>query len=116
MKIKLSQIMNSIEVLQDFGNKKFPSKTSFRIQRNLRTIDPEIKMFEQERMKLIEKYKDEKNNISKESMETLNKELRELLEQELELDIMQLGIDELSFDISPNDLMRIEWMIDKDSI
>lgn len=121
MKLKLSDIINSILVLKELGNRKFPGKTSFRIQRNLKLIEPEIKTFEEEKQKIVEKYAKNKKEdgsfyIEQADTERINEELLELLNQEIEINILQIGIDELLYEITPNELMKIEWMIDEDSV
>lgn len=116
MKIKLYEILNSIDILQQLRNQKFSIKVSYKIQRNLKQIQNEIDEINKIKKELIDKYsedlEDKKKFIPENKIEKINKELQDLLEEEIELDILKINIDEFILDISPNELSKIEWMIE----
>jgi len=121
MQLKLSEINNSRDVLEKFKDRQFPSKTAYKIQKNIRLLDPEWAQFEILKNDLFQKYGESKDGtgfleIPLESRDEFYKEFQELMSQEIEIiGIMQIGLDELTFDMTPTDMLKIDWMIDIDS-
>jgi len=125
MKISNEVILNSSTKLGEVSQKQLPVKVSYAISKNIAKLEAELKIYNSEREKLIEKYsvKDEngktivgKNNqikIQPEHLEDWNKDFIELLAIENEVDIHKFKIDELNgFNISPSELTAIEFMIE----
>ena len=115
MKLKLSQIVESFEAIKRVGNEKMPIKTAWNIQRNMRLIAPEFDAWEEKRAELIKnKYgaKDEKGNflVTPNNMNVFREEMKTLGDVEIELDIQTIPMDDFKADISPADLMALEWM------
>lgn len=130
MKIKLTneRIVDSVDTLKELNNAKLPVKVAYAITKNINKIDNELKAYIEEKSKLIDKYGekdkegklkiDEKGNIplKKEYIEDYNKDIKELLSIENEVDIHMIQLDNLlnsDYSISPSELSAIDFMIEE---
>ena len=123
MKLTNNIIINSIEALKNISAKELDDKTSFKIAKNIKTIDEISNIFVEEKRKLVSKYgtKDDKGNlkvddhgvaeIDKDNLEKWNKSYAELLEIENEVAIEKIKLSELDIKVSPQELLSIEYMI-----
>jgi len=123
MKLTNEVILNSSSKLSDLSQREFPVKVSYALSKNITKLNAELVIYNSERAKLIEKYsiKDEGGktleengqiNIQPECLEGWNKDIRELLAIENEIDIHQFSIEALNdYSMSANDLMVIDYMI-----
>ncbi|WP_326514151.1 hypothetical protein [Clostridium intestinale] len=126
MKLTNKTIENSINSLARLSLMELPVKVSYAIAKNINKINKEIKVFNSERQKLIQKYsikdKDGKPKINEDYtisiqedlLEEWNMELNELLEIENDIDIHLIKEDDLinaSCNISPSILIDVEYMI-----
>lgn len=123
MKLTNEVILNSSSKLSDLSQREFPVKVSYALAKNITKLNAELVIYNSERTKLIEKYsiKDEGGktleengqiNIQPECLEGWNKDIRELLAIENEIDIHQFSIEALNdYSMSANDLMVIDYMI-----
>lgn len=120
-------IVNSINILGELNNAKLPIKVAYAITKNVNKINSEIKPYNIEKLKLLDKYaeKNEKGEIiienghfkiKEECVENWNKEIKELLEIENEIDIHMIKLDDLlnsNYNISPAELSAIAFMIEE---
>jgi hypothetical protein len=123
MKLRLSQITNSWELLQKIVPKELPIKQSYWMQKNFKLIEPEMKQYEEQRIKLIsEKYgkkivvdgkETESMEVPPENREGFFGELIELQSIELELDIHKIKFPE-DFKMTPQEVSLLLYMIDID--
>lgn len=127
MKLSNERIVNDANVLGVISQKNLPIKVSYAIAKNIAKIEAEIKVYNKERQKLIEKYsvKDEEGKpliednsikIAPENVEEWNRDIKELLAIENEIDIHKFHIDELlnsNCVMSPAELMLIDYMIEE---
>ena len=128
MKLTLSneRIVNTIDVLGELNNAKLPVKVAYAITKNINKINSELKAYNKEKAKLIDKYGekdkegklkvDKKGNIplKEEHIEDWNRDIKELLSIENEIDIHMINLDELlnsNCNISPAGLVAIDFMI-----
>ena len=128
MHIKLINeiIVNTIDVLGELNNSKLPVKIAYAITKNINKINSELKIYNEEKAKLIDKYgkKDEKGKLKvdkkgniplrEEWLEDWNRDIKELLSIENEIDIHMINLDDLlnsNCDISPAGLIAIDFMI-----
>ena len=119
MKLKLLQIVNAWEALNRIGSEKLPIKMAYAIQRNIQKLKPELETYENARMGLIkEKYgtkgKDGNYRVEPSHMTKFLEELIELQAVEVEIDIHTVNLSEFNNDITPLDLMNLEWMFKDD--
>jgi hypothetical protein len=123
MKLSNQKLIENVQKLSGVAQKQLPVKVSYAISKNISKIESELKVYDKERQKLIEKYgekdennkvvADEKGQIKFEDKDGWDKDIKVLLEIENEIDIHKFSIDELNgFNISPAELQAIDYMID----
>lgn len=122
MKLSNERLVNSINVLSKLTNMELPVKLSYAFSKNITKIDRELTIYNKERQKLIEKYgeKNEEGNLkTKEDgtinildIDSFNKDLKEILEIETEIDIHVIDLEDANTDIkiTPRELMNIDYM------
>ena len=123
MKLSNERLMNSVGVLSKLNNSELAVKTSYKLSKNIKTLDKEIVLFNEEKQKLINKYavknekgenKIENGNFEIADRENFNKEYRELLDIEVDVKIEKINIDELAkndLTITPGELSLIDYLI-----
>lgn len=128
MKLNLSneRIVNTINTLGKLNNAQLPIKVAYAISKNVNKIESELKAYNAEKAKLIDKYaeKDEKGELKtneignvilkEEHIEDWNRDIAELLSIENEIDIHMINLDDLlnsNYNISPSELSVIDFMI-----
>jgi len=121
IKIKLNDVVNSTETFNKIMQQSFKGSLAFKIARLARELDTEMKTFNEERQKIIQKYGkkdengeliiDENGNISfdKTNLNEINQEFNSLLETELEINADKLPMDSMdNFEITPQEMLGIE--------
>lgn len=127
MKVKLSneRIVNDSANLRAISEKQLPVKVSYAIAKNMAKIESELKVYNKERAKLIDKYGEKEKDgklkldehgsivIKEDSKDKWDKAINELLEIENEIDIHKFNMDLLEgHSIKPSELMTIDYMIE----
>ncbi|MDC4242666.1 hypothetical protein NE398_21330, partial [Clostridium tertium] len=122
MKLSNEKLVNSIGVLNKLTNMELPIKLSYAISKNITKINRELVVYNKERQKLIEKYgeKDEESKLkTKEDgtinildIDSFNKDLKEILEIETEVDIHVIDLEKVDVDINitPGEIMLVDYM------
>ena len=130
MKLNLSneRVVNTINALSKLNNAQLPIKVAYAISKNVNKIESELKVYNTEKAKLVNKYgeKDkegklkvgENGNVSlkEEHIEDYNRDIKELLSIENEMDIHMITLDDLlnsDYNISPSELSAIDFMIEE---
>lgn len=128
MKITNRRIVNDANFLFNLVQKQFPVKVSYAISKNISKLERELKIYNSERQKIINKYckKDEEGNlvidennqyhIEDENIDVCNKELNELLDIEIEVNIHKFKLDDLmhgNYEMSPSEMALIDYMIEE---
>lgn len=130
MKLNLSneRVVNTINALSKLNNAQLPIKVAYAISKNVNKIESELKVYNTEKAKLVNKYgeKDkegklkvgENGNVSlkEEHIEDYNRDIKELLSIENEMDIHMIKLDDLlnsDYNISPSELCAIDFMIEE---
>jgi hypothetical protein len=133
MKVKLNDVINAQGSFQKLSTMEaLPGKMTYTIFHNIRKLEIEIKAFDDMRQKLFEKYGEEceeceetnektkKINkfkrIKKENVEQFTKEVNEVLEKEIEVDIWKItaeDIKQLTSSPSASTLLPIAFMIEE---
>lgn len=124
MKLTNQELLNSIPTLQKLSQKQLPIKVSYTISKNIKAIEEELKIYEEERQKLIKKYaeldkegkpkvNDNGNYIIKqENQLDFNKEVLELLNIETDVNISKIDLNALEgLKISPSELTSVNFLI-----
>ena len=121
--MKIKEIYELNEGLKAIVDKELPIKMAFLIQKNMSMMEDEIKNAEVIRQKIIKKYEDEeatKNlkeqgvvQLQKDKLEDFNKEINELMGQEIDVELKKISIDDLDgITIKPVDLNRLRYIIE----
>lgn len=125
-KVSNEKLVNSAGVLSSLSTMQLPIKVSYAISKNIGKIEAELKVYNSERQKLIEKYsvKDEEGktkvdengtiNIQEVFLNDWNKEQRELLSIENDIDVHLVPINDLlncMCNITPSELIAIDYLI-----
>ena len=122
MKLSNERLVNSVGVLSKLTNLELPLKLSYAFSKNITKIDAELKAYNIEREKLLNKYgeKDEegklklseKGEVNILDRENFNKEIAELLQCESEIDIHLIDLEKVDakINITPGELMIIDYM------
>jgi hypothetical protein len=126
LKLSNEKILNDSVKLSDISQKQLPVKVSYAIAKNINKLEAELKVYNSERQKLIEKYSikdengktivDENNQIKIQEyiLGDWNKDIKDLLAIENEVDIHKFKIEDLNgFNMSPVELMIIDYMIEE---
>jgi sulfur relay (sulfurtransferase) DsrC/TusE family protein len=124
MKLSNERILNDSTRLSQLSQKELPVKVSYAIAKNMVKLEVELKTYNSEREKLIEKYsqKDEngktvigENNqikLQEDHLEDWKKDIKELLDIESDIDIHKFSVDTLEgFSMTPAEIMLIDYMI-----
>ena len=120
-------LLNSMDALKKIASQDLNGGLAYKISKIIKIVSDELILYNQSREKMLQEYciKNEDGTIKFQNNETVtllpdkievyNKEIRELNNLELELNITQLNEDDLSnIKISPNDIINIEWTIKKE--
>ena len=122
LKLSNERLVNSVGVLSKLTNLELPIKLSYAFSKNITKIDTELKAYNLERAKLLDKYgeKDNEGNLKQNEkgevnildIENFNKEIAELLQCESEIDIHLIDLESINTDIkiTPGELMIIDYM------
>lgn len=128
MKLTNRKIVNDANFLGALTHKQLPIKISYAIAKNVSKIERELEIYNKERQKLIDKYcvKDEEGNnlvdennqlkIADEHLEDWNKDINELLDIEIDIDIHKFNINDLlnsNCEMTASELMLIDYMIEE---
>jgi len=128
MKLSNETIVNSANALSQLSVMELPVKVSYAIAKNINKIEKELKVYNAERQKLIQKYavkdtdgkpKIDENgtmNIQEGLLENWNEDTKELSAIENEIDIHLIKLDDLfncSCNISASILAAVEYMIEE---
>lgn len=128
MKLTNRKIVNDANFLGALTHKQLPIKVSYAIAKNISKIERELEIYNKERQKLIDKYciKDEERNnvidennqlkIADENLEAWNKDINELLDIEVDIDIHRFNVNDLlnsNCEMTASELMLIDYMIEE---
>lgn len=123
--LTLNDIFNAVPALREISTKEFPGSTTFKIARLIRELDKEIQLFEEERMKIANKYgeKDENGNlipqengtikIPDDKVQECNEEFQALFNTQVEINANKLPIEIFdSVEMTPTQAMNLEAIVD----
>jgi hypothetical protein len=117
MKLKLGQLVNSAQALSKLIAQPMKIQYSFPLSRLAKAIEPELKLYDAARMRLLEehgKLSDDKTRYTfeGEAAKTFECEIETLLAQEVEIDFKQITTDKLDrAEMSAADLALLDWLI-----
>lgn len=125
IKVKIEDLVNSVDTLQKLSQKDFKAKLAWQIARLLKAAEQEIQTFNNARMALVTKYgekdeqgqliTDEKGNckIPNEVIQKFSDEFNELVQSEVEINANRIDIELLNdIDFTPSDMALLEPFIE----
>ena len=120
--MKLKELLESRETLDKLSNStNLKAKVAYRIGKLCKQLNDEIKLFDEQRNKLIQQYSDGKNEDGADVVTDSNKikivqeQIAELLEEEISDDIQKINISDLDeVGLSPVELMSIDYILADD--
>lgn len=125
MKIKIVEILNSTKVLEKISKQDLKvgnAKLGYLLYKNIQNINKEIRYFEEAKNKIINKYGkkdkagnylvDANGNIKFKDNNSVEKELNDVLQLEVDCDINELSLEEVNnWSMSALDISKIAFMI-----
>ena len=124
-KLTNKEIIEKVGMLGEISNRKLPVKVSYAIGKNISKIESELKHYNKEREKIVDKYceKDEEGNfkiengnyvIKENEIENWNKDMKDLQEIVVEIEAHKFNIDLLNgYDMTASEMMCIDFMIEE---
>jgi len=119
MKITIEKLLRSKSVVEKLMRSEMPAAAAYDVMKMARAIGEELKLFEQARKNLFEKYgeenKETKNvQIKDENVEVFKTEMSDLMKKEVELKCQVLKVQALAdVKMSVVDLMIMEGLIEE---
>jgi len=115
MKVKLFEIYSSVPVMNKVLETELPANIAFQLTKLLKTLNEEVKVIEDQRVKLVSKYGEKGENetvsVSEEKKQEFLKEFSELLETEIELNWTPISVEKVSsLNLSTNDMLKIQFL------
>lgn len=125
--VKLEELVNATEGLKGLSQKQLKARCAYAVGKILKSADAEIQSFNETRMELIKKYgeKDDKGElkteengnvrIPAEQMEAFSRELRELLDTNVEISANKIKMDDIGeVEFTPAEMAQLENFIEFD--
>lgn len=124
MKLSNEKIVNSIPALNNLSNKDLPIRASFFVAKNIRELTKTVETFNSEKSKIMKKYCKKKEDGSLDvkidgtvdicDQENWDKEYKELLNIESDVDITKIHVSELgNVTLTPSSLITIDFMLEE---
>lgn len=112
MKVKLIEVYGSVSALNKLMEEPLPAKISFKLMKLLSLLNNEVKMIEEQRLKLIKQYSTDGIGVADENKEVFVKEFTDFLNDELDLNWEPISIDSLgeNLKLSVADLTKIQYL------
>jgi hypothetical protein len=112
MKVRLIDIYSSVTVLNKLVEEPLPTKISFKLMKLLNTLNSEVKLVEEQRLKLVKQYSEDGNTVSEKNKEVFVKEFSEFLNDDIEVAWEPIEVETLGDNIklSVADLSKIQYL------
>lgn len=119
IEVKIEDIINSVDPLKEFITFPLKAKVAYQVARLVREIEKEYNLFQERRRETIRKFADKDENgevkiddngqihVAKENVAVFTKEINELLESKIELNIEKVRLDDLNCDVSPQMMINL---------
>lgn len=125
--VKLRDLLDSMEVLKELGQKSLSGRTAYQIGKILRQVENEFNLFNEARGKVIDKYctKDENGKpiineetneftFSEENLKSTIEEVNNLLDSDVSLNANKISLADLeSLDFTPTQMALLDVYIEE---
>ena len=125
IELKIQDLLNSTDALQKLAKMNLKARLAWQVAKLLKVVDEEIQDFNKTRIEVIKKYgnkdengeliTDDKGNckIEGSNLAIFNKELEELAETKIELQVNRIKISDLEdLDFTPAEMVQLELFLD----
>lgn len=119
MKVKILQLLNASESLTALASKELSAVFSFSLAKLIKSVQEEIKLFEETRLKKAQEYgkvneQENKYEIFPEKIGQFKKELEDLVEQEVIVKGDKIPLNALDkISIEPKHFVNLDWLIEE---
>lgn len=124
MKLSNRELLSNMQQLKVLAQRDLPIKVSYAIAKNMRKIEDELKPYEEERQRLLEKHGKKDNEgelitnkqgqVDFKNKKAWDKDISELLDIEVDITFHKFNIKHLEGrEISPGELIALEHMIEE---
>ena len=126
IKLKISDIINSVSTLKELMGKSLKSRVAYKVARLAREVENEYKLYDEKRIDLIKKYANHDENgelildeegsfsVADENVAAFRKELMELMDVEIELNVDKLSLEELDgCDFTPSEMVNLMVFVEE---
>ena len=127
IKVRLEDLVNATDGLKGLSQKQLKARCAYAVGKILKSADAEIQSFNETRMELIKKYGEKDENgelkteengnvrIPPEGLNDFSKELRELLDTEIEISANKIKMDDIGeVEFTPAEMAQLENFIEFD--
>ena len=115
MKVKIGTIVSTAEPITRLMTEKMAISVAFKLKQTLALLQEQIKTYDETRVELINKHgKDGEIKPESKNFNKFVNEMEELLATEVKLDVEKISQSDLNkIEITPADLMALEWLIEE---
>lgn len=126
IEITINDLINSGDIFRDLAQQPIKMRVAYNIARIIREIENEMKLFEETRRKLFDKYGEKDENgellinadgnitITPENISLYNNEIQEVLNTSITLNAEKLNIEDLeNIELTPNQVYLINAFINE---
>ena len=120
MILKNIELINAVGGLRKLNEASLPIKVSYKVTKNIMTIEKELAVYNAEKQKLINKYgekdskgeliMDENNQVNIIDIVSWTNDINELENVENDISIEKIDLDSIDIDITPSELATIIFM------
>ena len=117
MKLTLKKLISVKPSMKKLLNQDLPIKISYNLSKLISELNEEYTLFEEKKQLLFIKYGEEKENkisIKQENVKTFTKDIGDLLDIEVEIEVTKVKLNDLGdIKLSPLDMLNLDILIEK---
>ena len=120
-KVTVERIFKSQQSLNEILNSNLKASVAYKLSRIAAKVSGEMKVFDEQRRKLVEKYgetDDEGNTkVPESSREEFNKEINDMFKEEIDIDLSKISVEDLvdskanEIDVKGSTLINLDWLL-----
>lgn len=110
--VTLMKVVDSINALNELIQVPMPARTAFSVRKVALTLDEERKVVNETINSMHKEMLGDREELTKEEIEVLNKEMKDLLDKDVEISVEKINISDLgTSNVKPATLMILDWLI-----
>jgi hypothetical protein len=113
MKVKLIDVYSSVGVLNKLIEEPLPTKISYKMMKLLGVLNGEVKLVEDQRLKLVKQYSEDGVSVTDDKKEQFLKEFSSFLDVEVDVDWEPISVESFgeNLKLSVVDLAKIHYLL-----